>query len=208
MKQLLWIPLLLVAFAATQIAQAAPERNVILVHGLNSGPSTFTQMKADLEAAGYKVWSPQLPRTGSRSGDSVTNAKFIQSYIKANGLSNVVLVGHSLGGTVVEYYTRILNQGEIVGRVTLDSNIQSKAGDSGWTCWFVPDQCNGPVRNAIFAANPRTDIPMLNMTSSGITLGPPLVDCNYKFSAAHTSYPSQSFVRQTVVGWTGTLANC
>ncbi len=195
----------------TYSAQAAAPRTVVLVHGYTGIPgynyTVYDLMASDLRAAGYNVWQPKLPRSGSSTGDVVKNAEYLKSYIKANNLTDVVLVGHSLGGLEVEYYTRFLNQGEVKGRVYLDSAVNGGPLND-ITCWFVPDQCSQAFYTKLNSVDPRTDIPVMNI--GGQYVGNDylhVVDCSITYQAAHDTYPKQQFVRDKVKGFV-TLGMC
>jgi hypothetical protein len=153
------------------------------------------------------VYALQLPRSGAMPGDTARNARFVQWFIERRGLTDVILGGHSLGGTLVEYYVRVLDKGEVTGRFTLDSNVES-SGDVGWLCWFVPDQCrHSAVRNAIFEADPRDDIPFLNVSSETDTL--PQVDCDITLPGAeHIYFPNLPEVRAAVLTFVGGANPC
>lgn len=195
--------------AATPTEAAA--RPVVMLHGATGVPAVYDSLKADLQAKGYTVHALKLPKSGLSRGDSKTNAEYAYNYMTQNNLTNVVLVGHSLGGTVEEYVTRILDtSGRVTGRVTLDSSIAGP-GDSAYSlgCWFVPDQCsNSTVRTALNNANKKTNIPWLNVSDSGVTNS--AIDFNvrvrYNGSYSHMNYPSIPAVKTRVLTFAG--CNC
>lgn len=135
---------------------------LIIVHGWNPDGIVSPSEQAIYQPAidyftseGYDVHFPYLPETGNEALDSIANAEYIQDYIEAEELSSVVLIGHSLGGMVVESFMREENaEGLVMRYVTLDSSVHNPSGSKFLLCWLgPPDQCNGSdVRDAIGAA--------------------------------------------------------
>lgn len=186
----------LALFCGTPSARATG-RTVVIVHGWNAysqGQAAWDQvygpLKAGLEAQGYTVYGPLLPYTGNAAGDSERNARWLKQYIDDNGLTDVVLVGHSLGAAVAEYYVRALDQGEVAAYATLDSSIEN-AGATGWSCLLhPPDLCAGSqFRKDLAQLAPRTDLFLLNVYSTdfGSLLSP---DCSLYVFDTHAGMPS------------------
>lgn len=139
---------------------------VIIIHGWNpdghvsqAEAAIYDTLVASLQQAGHTASWPRLPANGNKAGDSITNAQFIK------GLGfGTILIGHSLGGMVAEYYMRLLNTGSVIRYVTLDASVHNPTGARFFSCWFgPPDQCDGSaVRNAI-KASPYPPQPILNI---------------------------------------------
>ena len=177
---------------AALVARPISRRTIVLVHGwvLNGKtPDDWEEVYGDLrtrlQADGYTVFAPILPYSGCDAGDTIKNATWLRDYITDNHLSNVLLVGHSLGGFVAEYYVRYLDTGEIAAYATLDSEI-NYAGPSGLACLFnPPDQCAGSaLRKAIAAKPARNDIFLLNLWST-VLGNQPQVDCSQYVEGTH-----------------------
>ncbi|WP_363496909.1 alpha/beta fold hydrolase [Burkholderia sp. LMU1-1-1.1] len=88
-----------IAFAATLLlagaAQAAPVRNVVLVHGLYADGSSWSEVIPHLQAAGLHVTSVQNPLT------SLDDDVAAVQRVLALQDGPTVLVGHSYAGTVI-----------------------------------------------------------------------------------------------------------
>lgn len=206
-----WIPIAflglvaLVFFGLSVQVSRGEGRPVLIIHGwAPSGgdqadwDAAYGALAAHLDAAGFDVHGPLMVATGNTAGDTVINAEHVQAYIAANGLTDVVLVGHSLGGYVTEYYVRLLDAGEIGAYALLDSSVNT--GGANWlTCWLnPPDQCTGSaVRNAIYGAAARTDLSSLNVKAQyGGTS--PAPTCNISISAEHTAMVSHPTTKTAV----------
>jgi pimeloyl-ACP methyl ester carboxylesterase len=81
--------------------------NFVLVHGAWHGGWCWRSVAASLRAAGHQVFTPTLTGLGERAhllNADVGMSTFIDdicAVIKTEELSEVVLVGHSFGGTVI-----------------------------------------------------------------------------------------------------------
>ena len=82
-------------------------RNFVLVHGAWHGGWCWRRVGERLAAAGHRVWAPTLTGLGERrhllSRDVTLEVMFrdVIGVIEAEELTDVILVGHSFGGTVV-----------------------------------------------------------------------------------------------------------
>jgi pimeloyl-ACP methyl ester carboxylesterase len=77
----------------------------VLVHGSWVGPSFWHGIAAELQKMGHKVHTPQLAGHGTDNNKNVTHAMITQSvvdYIRSKNLKNIILVGHSFGGSVIQ----------------------------------------------------------------------------------------------------------
>jgi pimeloyl-ACP methyl ester carboxylesterase len=77
----------------------------VLVHGSWQDGRSWDRVAALLEAEGHEVHAPTLPGNGSRTDPGVTMAETaaaIVELIEGEDLHDVVLVGHSFGGAVVQ----------------------------------------------------------------------------------------------------------
>lgn len=84
----------------------AHTRTFVLVHGSWQAGWAWEQVRARLEAAGHRVLAPTLPGHQAAGEDrgSITHDDYAQTVLGAlehAGADRVVLVGHSLGGTVI-----------------------------------------------------------------------------------------------------------
>jgi pimeloyl-ACP methyl ester carboxylesterase len=81
-------------------------RTFVLIHGTWHDGWAWTEVIGHLSAEGHHAYAPTLPGHGpgdARSGvthDDCVNSAV--SYIQHGGLANIILVGHSFGGTVVQ----------------------------------------------------------------------------------------------------------
>lgn len=83
------------ALAAIVPVEAAPVKNIVLVHGAFADGSSWDKVSARLQAKGYKVTAVQNPLTGL--------ADDVAAVQRALALQDgpVILVGHSWGGAVI-----------------------------------------------------------------------------------------------------------
>jgi pimeloyl-ACP methyl ester carboxylesterase len=89
-------------------AQAQTQvKTFVLVHGAWHGGWCWRRVSDSLEKRGHKVFAPTLTGLGERSHlldpkiNLATHVTDIVNVIKWEGLSDIVLVGHSYGGAVV-----------------------------------------------------------------------------------------------------------
>ena len=99
------LPLLALVVIATAILPAAAfERiGIVLLHGKTGMPSQFTVLAADLQDLGFPVETPEMCWSARRIYDrSFTDCmKDVDAAIdrlKADGITRIVVAGHSLGG--------------------------------------------------------------------------------------------------------------
>lgn len=90
---------------------------LVLVHGFRGSPLGLEAVAADLRAAGYKVYTPALPPFAGAQLEHyapAAYAKYLRDYIQANGLTQPILIGHSMGSIVVtataQRYPELVNQ--------------------------------------------------------------------------------------------------
>ena len=159
--------------------------------GQEEWDEVYAPLRTRLEADGFTVYGPLLPYTGSHAGDTIKNADWLRAYILNHNLTNILLVGHSLGGFVAEYYMRYLNTGEVTAYATLDSDIY-EVGPTGLLCLLnPPDQCRWSlVRIAIAMKAPRNDVFLLNLWST-YPGEQPQVDCYQYVMGTHESMVSK-----------------
>lgn len=76
----------------------------VLVHGAWGDCRYWSRTAEVLHSMGHRVYVPNLPGHGMDWNKNVTHAMYVDTVvhcIKHHQLSNVVLVGHSFGGTVI-----------------------------------------------------------------------------------------------------------
>lgn len=81
------------------------ERAFVLVHGIGMGRMIYTELAAELAGSGT-VYTVDLPGFGESPEPSSPlpmpqTGDFLAEFIRGRGLSDPVLVGHSMGGQVV-----------------------------------------------------------------------------------------------------------
>lgn len=77
----------------------------VLVHGAWADASFWDGIAAQLRHMGHNVHAPEYPGHGSDLNKNVTHAmqsQAVADYIIQHQLQDIVLVGHSFGGTVVQ----------------------------------------------------------------------------------------------------------
>lgn len=104
----------------------------VLVHGAWHGGWCWQRLSPLLAASGHRVYSPTLTGLGDRAhlracvGGLDTHVQDIVALVEAEDLSDVVLVGHSLGGV------KLLAMAEpIVDRVAILVNVDGAIPDPG-----------------------------------------------------------------------------
>lgn len=85
----------LLALSVAQFAHAATPHTVVLVHGAFADGSSWDRVIPKLQANNYQVIAVQLPLTSLKDDVAATE----RAIARAQG--DVVLVGHSWGGTVI-----------------------------------------------------------------------------------------------------------
>ena len=83
---------------------------VLLVHGLNGSPSSFSTLQATLRGQGRTVEAIALP-----GNDNVANASAIASFVSSRGWARFDLVAHSMGGTSGRYFAKFLDGHRKIG---------------------------------------------------------------------------------------------
>jgi pimeloyl-ACP methyl ester carboxylesterase len=84
-----------------------PDRTVVLVHGANHGGWCWVHVATRLRAMGYRVLTPTLTGLGDRQHlrspeiSLKTHIDDIANLIEWEELTDIILVAHSYGGTVV-----------------------------------------------------------------------------------------------------------
>lgn len=84
-----------------QYAQAT----FVLVHGSWVDPYFWHGIARELQKMGHIVHTPQLPGHGTDKDKNVNHeliTKQVVHYITSNKLNNIILIGHSFGGTVIQ----------------------------------------------------------------------------------------------------------
>src|SRR5262245_48956795 len=130
-------------------AQTTP-KTFVLVHGAWHGGWCWRRVSDQLEKKGHKVFTPTMTGLGERSHllspsvNLATHITDIVNVIKWEGLSNIVLVGHSYGGMIISGVAEQA-QPTIGSLVFLDAFLP----DSGAS---LAEGASQPVREAIAAA--------------------------------------------------------
>ncbi len=92
-------------FNYIEVGEGTP---IIVLHGLMGGLSNFAAVTDYFSEKGYKVIIPELPiYTLSLLKTNVKSfAKYLNDFIEYKKLSDVILLGNSLGGHIGLYHTR------------------------------------------------------------------------------------------------------
>jgi pimeloyl-ACP methyl ester carboxylesterase len=76
----------------------------VLVHGSWHDGSAWKAVIQDLEAKGHQVFAPTIAGHGQGVNKNVNHAQCTQSivdYIVSKDLTDIILLGHSFGGTII-----------------------------------------------------------------------------------------------------------
>jgi pimeloyl-ACP methyl ester carboxylesterase len=131
-------------------AQAqTPARIFVLVHGAWHGGWCWRRVSDLLEKRGHKVFTPTMTGLGERSHlldakiNLATHVTDVINVIKWEGLSDIVLVGHSYGGVIISGVAEQMR--DAIGSIVFLDAFVPESGDS------VADMASQPVREAIAA---------------------------------------------------------
>ncbi|MFT4272993.1 MAG: alpha/beta hydrolase [Pantoea sp.] len=141
MKKFLFSTLAAVILSSSWSALAAPVDTVVLVHGAFADGSSWNQVIPQLQSHHLKVISVQLPLTSLQDDVAATR----RAIARAPG--NVVLVGHSWGGTVI---TEAGNDARVKGLVY----IAAFAPDAGQSTGELAGSYPPPAGSADIAKTP------------------------------------------------------
>ena len=128
----------------------------VLVHGAWHGGWCWRRVSDLLERQGHKVFTPTLTGLGERShllraGINVTtHVADVVNLLKWEGLSDVVLCGHSYGGLVVSGVAE--QMGPAIGSIVFLDAFVPENGDA------MTDLTSGAVRDNIQAAAERGEL--------------------------------------------------
>jgi pimeloyl-ACP methyl ester carboxylesterase len=78
--------------------------NFVLIHGAWHTGEHLLPVVRELQRRGHAAVAPSLPGRGSTAGQPTSHADLVQGalrVVRENNLSNLVLVGHSFGGSVI-----------------------------------------------------------------------------------------------------------
>lgn len=84
---------------------------VICVHGTGTTKGDWMELGADLREDGFAVFAPDF---GNRATDSIAESAdqlgaYIGAVLTVTGADQVILIGHSQGGTLCRYWMRLLD---------------------------------------------------------------------------------------------------
>ncbi|MBM1108112.1 alpha/beta hydrolase [Aurantibacter crassamenti] len=118
-------------FKYIEIGEGTP---LIILHGLMGGLSNFEGVLEHFPKKGYRVLIPELPiydmpmlKTNVKQF-----AKFLESFIKFKGLSDVILLGNSLGGHIGLLHTRLFPETVKALVITGSSGLYESAMGDGY----------------------------------------------------------------------------
>lgn len=118
-------------FRYIEIGEGTP---VIILHGLMGGLSNFHGVSEYFPKKGYKVLIPELPIYDMPlAKTNVKNfAKFLEKFIEFKGLSDVILLGNSLGGHIGLLHTKLYPEMVKALVITGSSGLYESAMGDGY----------------------------------------------------------------------------
>jgi pimeloyl-ACP methyl ester carboxylesterase len=134
----------------------AGQKTFVLVHGAWHGGWCWRRVADALEKKGHKVFAPTMTGLGacshllSKDVNLATHITDIVNFIEWENLSDIVLVGHSYGGMIINGVAEKMPN-KIASIVFLDAFVPAN-GES------LADTASQPVKDAIAAALTRGDI--------------------------------------------------
>jgi len=140
----------LMGMADRASAQApATAKTFVLVHGAWHGGWCWRRVSDLLQKQGHKVFTPTMTGLGERSHlidakvNLATHMTDIVNVIRWEGLSDIVLVGHSYGGVIISGVADQMR--EAIGSIVFLDAFVPENGDS------LATKASQPVREAITA---------------------------------------------------------
>jgi pimeloyl-ACP methyl ester carboxylesterase len=130
----------------------------VLVHGAWHGGWCWRRVADLLEKKGHKVFAPTMTGLGERSHllskdiNLATHVTDIVNVIKWENLANIVLVGHSYGGSVISGVAEQAH--DKIGSIVFLDAFVPQSGDS------LAGSASQPVREAIAAVVQKGEIAM------------------------------------------------
>ncbi|MBW7456335.1 alpha/beta fold hydrolase [Paenibacillus sepulcri] len=97
--------------AAYQEKWSAQRLTFVLIHGAWADAGFWNGIAAHLRKMGHTVYTPDNPGRGPDTNKDVTHAMITRSvadFITSRDLQNIVLVGHSFGGSVVQTVAQLM----------------------------------------------------------------------------------------------------
>jgi pimeloyl-ACP methyl ester carboxylesterase len=83
----------------------------VLIHGSWADTSYWSGVASELRKKGHTVYVPEYPGHGADPNKNVTHAmmtKSIADYVTSRNLKNIILVGHSFGGSLVQKVAELI----------------------------------------------------------------------------------------------------
>lgn len=189
----------------TSVSQTS-SMHIVLLYGWRGKTTSWDTAKADYEAQGYTVHVLRLPYSGLKAGDTAKNAAFVYDYIATNGLTDVKLDGHSLGGWLALFVAFGCSPDPKQGCTGQNPAVSSVVlRDTGTGCFWgqPPDQCDGSALRVKINSAPKSAVPILEVKTS-ITVVPPQVDCiQIRDDLEHNDFLSDHAVTAMAIGWPG-----
>ena len=107
---------------------------IIILHGLMGGLSNFDGVASFFPPKGYKVIIPELPIYTQNILKTNVKAfsKFVKDFIVYKELTNVILVGNSLGGHIGLYFTKMYPEFVKALVITGSSGLYESAMGDGY----------------------------------------------------------------------------
>ena len=118
-------------FRYIEIGEGTP---IIILHGLMGGLSNFQGVSEHFPEKGYKILIPELPIYEKPLPKTNVKhfAKFLEKFIKFKGLSDVILLGNSLGGHIGLLHTKLYPETVKALVITGSSGLYESAMGDGY----------------------------------------------------------------------------
>jgi pimeloyl-ACP methyl ester carboxylesterase len=116
-------------------------KEFVLVHGASHGGWCWEEVEAILRNRGHRVVAPDLPGHGRRAAEArqatqLGYARAVAEAMELAGLSRAILVGHSMGGTIIPQAAQ-LAPGR-VRHLAFLAAVVLKDGESMFDVHFAP----------------------------------------------------------------------
>ncbi|MCR9014305.1 alpha/beta fold hydrolase [Aquiflexum gelatinilyticum] len=117
--------ILMLFLGITSVQGQSKDKTYVLVHGAWHGAWCWYKIIPLMEGKGYKVMAIDLPSHGNDTNyaDSVIFSDYVEKVTKtANNIEGeVILVGHSMGGTVISQAAEILGKVKVAKLIYIDA---------------------------------------------------------------------------------------
>ena len=118
-------------YSYIEVGEGTP---IVILHGLMGGLSNFDSVTDFFSNKGYKIIIPELPiyNMSLLKTNVKSFAQYLHEFIEFKGLSEVILLGNSLGGHIGLYHTKLFPEKVRALVITGSSGLYENAMGGGY----------------------------------------------------------------------------